>query len=348
MNTKPAIGVLLLNLGTPDDFSVSAVRRYLREFLSDPRVVDLPSLPRWLLLNLLILPFRPRQLAAAYQKIWMEQGSPLLIYSTQLQNQLKETLGQDYYVALGMRYGSPSIESAVEKLKKQQCEWIIVFPLFPQYSSAATGSALEKIMKVIRSHWNIPKIILSNDFYNHAGFIEAQAAIVQDHLNEFKPEHIIFSYHGLPERHITKSECASHTCTRHGPCPTVENKNRYCYRAQCFTTSKLLAKALNLVDTNYSVSFQSRLGRTSWIKPYTDLLLPKLAKRNIKNITVVCPSFVADCLETLEEIGIRSRAQWHSLGGEQFKLLPCLNAHPKWIKVVANMIDELTLFRRDQ
>jgi len=343
MDTGPSIGVLLLNLGTPDDASVSAVRRYLREFLSDPRVIDLPGLVRWLLLNLFILPFRPRQSAAAYQKIWTEQGSPLLMYSEQLRNQVQNALGSDYHIALGMRYGSPSVSSAIEALKKQRCEYIIVLPLFPQYSSAATGSVLEKTMEVIRTHWNIPKIILCNDFYNHLGFIQAQATVIQEHLNDYKPDHIIFSYHGLPERHITKSECSAETCTRKEACPDIENKNRYCYRAQCFETTKLLVRVLGLTDGEFSTSFQSRLGRTPWIKPYTDLLLPELIERGINNIAIVCPSFVADCLETLEEIGVRGREQWRDLGGERFELIPCLNAHPKWVKVVADMVRGLTL-----
>lgn len=343
MNTESSIGVLLLNLGTPDDPSVPAVRRYLREFLSDPRVIDLPGLPRWLLLNAFILPFRPRQSAAAYQKIWMKEGSPLLIYSEALKNEVQNLLGSNYSVALGMRYGNPSVESAIEQLKKQRCEYIIVLPLFPQYSSAATGSALEKTMEVIRTHWNIPKIILCNDFYNHPGFIEAQATLIQEYLNNYKLDHVVFSYHGLPERHITKSECSSEICTRKEACPSVENKNRYCYRAQCFETTKLLAKVLNLTDERYSISFQSRLGRTPWIKPYTDLLLPELVERGIKDIAIACPSFVADCLETLEEIGLRAREQWHALGGERLKLIPCLNAHPKWVKVVADMVRGLTL-----
>lgn len=343
MNSEPSIGVLLLNLGTPDNPTVPAVRRYLREFLSDPRVIDLPGWLRWLLLNLVVLPLRPRQSAAAYQKIWTTQGSPLLIYSEQLCAQLQNQLGPHYHIALGMRYGNPSIESAIVELKKQRCEYIIVLPLFPQYSSAATGSALEKTMSVMRTQWNIPKIVLCNDFYNHPGFIAAQAAIIQECLTDCKPEHIVFSYHGLPERHITKSECAAHTCTRCDPCPMMQRDNRYCYRAQCFATSKLLAQKLNLSHEDYSVSFQSRLGDVPWIKPYTDLLLPELAKRKIKNIAVVCPSFVADCLETLEEIGIRARAQWQLLGAEQFTLVPCLNADPKWVKVVADMIGDLTL-----
>lgn len=343
MNTKSSIGVLLLNLGTPDDPSVPAVRRYLREFLSDPRVVDLPAVARWVLLNLFILPFRPRRSAAAYQKIWTEHGSPLMVNSELLRGAVKNTLGSNYHVALGMRYGSPSIESAIEALKKQCCEYLIVLPLFPQYSSAATGSVLEKTMEVIRNHWNIPKLILCNDFYDHPGFIAAQAIAIQEHLADFRPDHIIFSYHGLPEHHITKSECAAHTCTRREACPGVENHNRYCYRAQCFATSNLLAKALNLSSDQFSVSFQSRLGRTPWIKPYTDFVLPELVERNFNNIAVVCPSFAADCLETLEEMGIRAREQWQRLGGKRFELIPCLNAHPKWVKVVAEMIGELTL-----
>ena len=338
MNDRSTTGVLLLNLGTPDAANVPAVRRYLREFLSDPRVVDLAALPRWLLLNLFILPFRPRRSAAAYQKIWTEQGSPLLIHTKAFKKQLAGELGQPFKVVLGMRYGKPSIPSAVKALQVENCKRVVVLPLFPQYSSAATGSALEKALNEIRAQWNIPAVSVCNNFFNHGGYVDSLKTVVEENLDGFQPEHFIFSYHGLPVRHIEKSECDAQLCNRTEPCPNVSDNNRYCYRAQSYSTSRLLANALGLTKEQYTVAFQSRLGRTPWIKPYTDLLLPQLTHRGIKNIAVVCPSFVSDCLETLEEIGMRARTQWQSLGGERLNLIPCLNAHPKWVKVVAQMI----------
>ncbi len=333
-------GILLLNLGTPDDTSVTAVRRYLREFLSDPRVIDIPKVARWILLNCIILPFRPKQSAKAYRQIWQAQGSPLLIYSQQLATAVRQALGDGYEVELGMRYGQPAIDGAVQRLLAQHCDQIMVLPLFPQYSSAATGSAIEKALEHIQQHWNIPSIRVRSDFYGDPLFIDAYAKVIAEHLpndNEF----VLFSYHGLPERHIDKSGCDRlQTCDRQGTCPAIGDNNRYCYRGQCYATSRQLAQALHLNDAQYDVAFQSRLGRTPWIKPYTDLLLPQLAEQGIKNLTVVCPSFVADCLETLEEVGMRAREQWLELGGQQFTLIPCLNAHPAWVKAVVNFVKD--------
>lgn len=331
-------GVLLLNLGTPDAATIPAVRRYLKEFLNDPRVVDLAAMPRWLLLHLFILPFRPRRSAAAYQKIWTQQGSPLLIHTTQLKVQLERELGNDFVVEMGMRYGNPSIRSAVKKLRRLQCDRVIVLPLFPQYSSAATGSALEKALNEIRSQWNIPSVSIYNEFFDDEGYIDSMVTLVNESVNKFKPEHFIFSYHGLPQRHIHKSGCIVKECHHNNPCPLISVANRYCYRAQSYATSRLLAKALTLTPDQYTVAFQSRLGRTPWIKPYTDLILPELIDRGVKKVAVVCPSFVSDCLETLEEVGIRLSDHWRSLGGDNLQLIPCLNAHPKWVTVVARMI----------
>ena len=328
-------GILLINLGTPESTSPIAIIRYLTAFLNDPRVIDIPGMLRWLLVNLFIIPFRFKKTAKAYQQIWTEKGSPLRVNSLALQNALANELGKNFQVELGMRYGNPSISQALNSLRS--CNSIMVVPLFPQYSSAATGSALESVLKYIAAKWNIPELTLQKDFYSNPGFIAAYADIIEKTLNHKKVDLFIFSYHGLPERHLQKSDCQA-SCDKEGPCPNIEDKNQNCYRAQCFATSHLLAKVLGLEPSQYTVSFQSRLGRTPWIKPYTDVLLPKLIQEEIKNIAIVCPSFVADCLETLEEVNIRLRNDWQKLGGAEFTFIPSLNAHPIWVKALANFV----------
>jgi len=325
-------GILLINLGTPDDCDLKSVRRYLKEFLNDPRVIDIPAIMKWALVNLIILPFRTRKTTHAYQKIWLGAGSPLLIYGLELKQALAIKLGEDYQVELGMRYGSPGILEAIDKLKG--CVSLTVLPLFPQYSSAATGSAIEEVLTLISTHWNIPDLCIKKDFYNDPEFIAAYVKVIQTAMHDKKVDLVLFSYHGLPERHVDKSHCRVH-CNRLDACPGISAGNVYCYRAQCFETSRLLADKIGLLPNQYQVCFQSRLGHTPWIKPYTDVLLPSLAKQGIKNIAIVCPSFVADCLETLEEVNIRTRQQWFDLGGGEFTCIPCLNADPLWVDAVA-------------
>lgn len=327
-------GVLLINLGTPDHCDPRSVRRYLKEFLHDERVIDLNPLARWALVNLLILPLRTKKSAAAYQKIWQPEGSPLLINSQQLTQALSLVLGEEYQVELGMRYGRPDIASALEKL--QGVSSLTVIPLFPQYSSAATGSAIEKMLQTWSKQWNTPELRIKNHFYAHPGFIAAYADIINKQIQNASVDLLLFSYHGLPERHISKSDCRE-THDRMQACPAINSNNLYCYRAQCYTTSDLIAKELGLSVSQYAVSFQSRLGRTPWIKPYTDLLLPDLIKQGVKKIAIVCPSFTADCLETLEEVNIRAREQWLALGGSEFTFIPCLNASPLWVQALADI-----------
>lgn len=329
-------GILLINLGTPDECSGKSVRRYLREFLLDKRVIDLPKIIRWPLVNFFIVPFRYKKTTAAYKQIWKISGSPLLIISRDMQQVLANVLSEDYQVELGMRYGHPSIQSALAKLS--HCDSITVIPLFPQYSSAATGSAIEEVMSYFVRQWNIPEINIMRDFYKHPGFINAYSEVIQKNITHKKIDKIIFSYHGLPERHITKSYCKAE-CKRVHECPVVTDTNRFCYRAQCYATTQAIIKKLGLTDDQAIVAFQSRLGRTPWIKPYTDLLLPDLINQGVKNIAVVSPSFVADCLETLEEINIRMRKQWVELGGNEFTFVPCINDNHSWIQALAIMIE---------
>jgi len=311
-------GILLINLGTPDSYQPLAVIKYLVQFLNDPRVVDLPFLFRAFLVNGIIIPRRFKKTAAAYQKIWLSNGSPLLVYTEQLREAVASQLGSDYQVEIGMRYGRPSIKTALQKLK--HCDSIHIIPLFPQYSAAATGSAIEAAAKILMKQWNIPSLFIQKDFHAHPSYIQSYAEIIREHLAQKKIDKLIFSYHGLPERHLNK----------------IKN-DAFCYRRQCFETTRLIANALSLNPDQYLVSFQSRLGRTPWIKPYTDLVLPQLAGEGVKHIAVVCPSFVADCLETLEEVNIRIREQWQFLGGQAFTFIPCLNAHPLWVEGLAKI-----------
>lgn len=338
-------GVLLINLGTPDDTSLSSIRRYLREFLLDPRVIDLPTIPRYLLVNGLIVPFRSPKTAKAYQKIWQENGSPLRIHSQALADKARSLLGDNHQVELAMRYGNPSIQNAVTKLN--HCQKIIILPLFPQYSSAATGSAIEKAMSELGKQWNIPSINIIDQFYAHPDFIRALASSIKPYIdsaadansNTKTDKFLLLSYHGLPERHIDKSNCKA-SCSRIKPCPAMSTQNHFCYRAQCFATSKLLANQLGLNSDQYKTTFQSRLGKLPWIQPYTDDVLPKLIQRDIKKLVVACPAFTADCLETLEEIGMEAKKQWLELGGESFELVPCLNSADQWVSCVANFIKQ--------
>jgi ferrochelatase len=327
--------ILLINLGTPGDCDGKSVRRYLREFLNDPRVIDLPGFIRWPLVNLLITPFRYQKTTAAYQKIWTDSGSPLLVISQQIQQGLSNLLGAEYQVELGMRYGKPSISSALDNIK--HCDAITVIPLFPQYSSAATGSAIEKLLSEISQQWNIPELHIIRDFYEHPEFIKSWVERIQSTLNHQKVDKIIFSYHGLPERHIVKSHCTA-SCDRIHACPAVQDANRFCYRAQCYATTRAIASVMGLQADQYLVSFQSRLGRTPWIKPYTDFVLPELIQQGVKNIAVVSPSFVADCLETIEEINIRMRKQWGELGGGSFTFIPCVNDSDAMVRALAQMV----------
>jgi protoporphyrin/coproporphyrin ferrochelatase len=339
------IAVLLLNLGTPDSPRVSDVRRYLREFLSDPRVLDLHPVGRWMLLNLVILPFRPAKSARAYRAIWGaghgagEDGSPLLFHSRALTEGVRAALGPGYVVELGMRYGAPSIPSALAKLQGAHPTKIVVAPLFPQYSSAATGSALDRVYEILGKAWNVPAVETVPAFYDEPGFIAAFSEVARRHLEAFRADFVLFSYHGLPERHVRKSDPTGRHCLASaGCCDAIGPANQYCYRAHCFATTRALAASLGLPAERHSVSFQSRLGRTPWIHPYTDLVLPELAAAGRKRLAILCPAFVADCLETVEEIGIRASDQWRALGGEELLLVPSLNAEPAWIDAVAKMV----------
>lgn len=325
-------GLLLVNIGTPASPTIGAVWRYLSEFLRDPRVITLPSLLRYLLLYCFILPFRTRRSKKAYQAIWTVEGSPMLCYGFKFIEKLQKKLPSEYRVALGMRYGNPSIQEALDSLN--DCETITVLPLYPQYSSAASGSSIEKALQLLAKKINIPSLNVIREFYAHPSFIAAEAELIKPYITEH--DHILFSYHGIPEHHLHQSDCKI-ICTEQ--CPVGWEKN--CYRAQCQRTTSLIATQLKLDKTQYSTAFQSRLGKTEWIKPYTDKVLSDLLSREVRRIAVVCPSFVADCLETLEEIDIRLKEQWLAIGGEVLTLVPCLNADDRWVDAVVKIISKI-------
>jgi ferrochelatase len=339
-------GVLLVNLGTPDAPTPRAVRRYLREFLGDPRVLDIPALGRWALLNLVILPFRPAKSAAAYQKIWGHspaRGSPLLAHGLDLAESVRRELGPTFRVELGMRYGAPSLSSAIERLVLDGAESLTVVPLYPQYASSSTGSSLERVYALTGEKWNARPLRVMPAFFDAPWFLDAFAEVARPVLAGCSPEHVLMSFHGLPERQVKKSdETGTHCFGSAGCCDAVGEKNRFCYRAQCFATARGLAQRLGLGPEGFTVGFQSRLGRTPWVKPYTDELLVSLAKQGVKRLAVMCPAFVADCLETLEEIGIRANESFRAAGGESVTLVPSLNAHPAWVKGLSGAVRALT------
>ncbi|MFO7563781.1 MAG: ferrochelatase [Enhygromyxa sp.] len=337
-------GILLVNLGTPDAPEPGPVRRYLREFLADPRVIDINPIGRALLLHLIILPFRPRRSAAAYQKIWTPEGSPLLVHGRGLLAALRERL-PEHPIELAMRYGQPSIPAALARLREQSCDQLIVLPLYPQYAASSTGSSVERIYRCAAPLWNTPYIHVIPPFYDHPAFLMAFAEVARAKLDALAPDHVLFSFHGLPERQVIASADPKRCLAQADCCERLVDGNRNCYRAQCFATARGLAAALELgeahgLEQRWSISFQSRLGRTPWIKPYTDEVVPALARRGVRKLAVICPAFVADCLETLEEIGMRAREDFIAAGGELLELVPSLNVHPSWIAAVEQLIRE--------
>jgi ferrochelatase len=327
-------GLLLINLGTPDAPTTSAVRRYLREFLGDPRVLDIHPALRALLLYLIILPRRPALSARAYASIWdAKRGSPLLYHSRDLAAAVAETLGADWHVELAMRYGEPSIGDALDAFARGDVERIVVLPLFPQYASSSTGTAQARVMELAGQRWNVPALDFVPAFYNDPGFVAAFEHVARPVLAEFRPDHVLFSFHGLPVRQIVKTDRDRTVCFQHKAC-CDQLTNPHCYRAQSFATARALASRLEIAADRYTICFQSRLGRTPWIEPYTDHVIDRLGKSGTKRVAVLCPAFVADCLETVEEIGIRARAQFKAAGGDELILVPSLNATSPWVDAV--------------
>ncbi|MFT6828288.1 MAG: ferrochelatase [Roseivirga sp.] len=336
---KEKIGVLLINLGTPDSPATKDVRKYLRQFLMDGRVIDIPAIPRYLLVNGIIAPFRAPKSAKEYRKLWVERGSPLKFYGHDVCDALQQSIGDDYKVVLGMRYQSPSIESALNELKEANVSRMIVISLFPQYASASTGSAVQEVNDVVNKWQIIPSINYINQFMDHPKFIEAFAANGLKLMAKTDYDHVVFSYHGLPERHIRKGSVGKQ-CQLGSCCDHFHEKNRYCYRAQCFYTSRLLAEKLGLSKEQYTVTFQSRLGKDPWVKPYTDEVLAELPKQGKKKVLAYSPAFVADCLETTVEVGGQFKEEFEEAGGEVWDLVPSLNDSEIWIECLKDLVEK--------
>ncbi|HEY4195335.1 MAG TPA: ferrochelatase [Mucilaginibacter sp.] len=332
-------GVLLINLGTPDSSSTADVRRYLSEFLMDPRVIDINPVSRALLVKGIIVPTRGPKSAKLYQKIWDDKtGSPLLHYSKLQKQLLQERLGDEYIVELAMRYQNPNIESALERLKAAMVDNIQVIPMFPQYASASTGSVYEKVMGLIAQWPTPPPISFINSFHDNELMIETFA----DNARKYQPEtydHILFSFHGLPQRQLIKSDHTHNYCLKFdGCCDTITEANKYCYSAQSHHTARLIAEKLNIPKEKYTICFQSRLGNDPWVQPYTSEIVAKLAKEGKKRLLVFCPAFVADCLETVYEVTTEYGDEFKALGGEHVQLVESLNGSPKFIEALAGMV----------
>lgn len=330
-------GILLVNLGTPDSTSVSDVRKYLREFLMDKRVIDIPSVARWLLVNGIIAPFRAPKSAAEYRKLFTERGSPLKYYTEDLTDLLQKKLGSEYLVAFGMRYQNPSIESALEILRKANCPSIHVIPLFPQYASATTGSVIDRVMELTMQWQIIPEIRFTSQFFEHELFIQTVADQGQVLMDHSQYDHFVFSYHGLPERQIRKGSVGNQ-CKLSNCCYSFHDRNRFCYRAQCFHTTRLVAEKLGIPENKYTVCFQSRLGKDPWIKPYTEDVLNELAAKGVKKVLAFSPAFVSDCLETTIEVGETYQEDFIHAGGEQWDLVPSLNIEPTWVDCLEDLV----------
>lgn len=330
-------GVLLVNLGTPLSPSPSDVYRYLIEFLTDGRVIDLPWLKRQLLVRGIIVPFRYRQSARAYQHIWTKEGSPLLIYGKKVQYALQNTLGQSFIVELAMRYQEPSIQQGIATLMHSGIDHLIVIPLFPQYASATTGSVHQRIQEILCTYQVIPKLTLINQFATAPSLIKAFCAVAKGQGIQ-NAEHTVFSFHGLPERHIRKADCHGTCLADPVCCQVLSQKNQNCYSAQCYATAQSIADGLMIPRENYTVCFQSRLGKDPWLQPYTSAVINNLAKSGKKRVFVMCPAFVCDCLETLFEIDIEYAHEFQKAGGEKLEMVRGLNDHPLWIEALRDLV----------
>ena len=335
-------GVLLINLGTPDAPTPAAVGRYLREFLMDGYVIDIPKPLRWMLVNVVIVPRRRYASAKLYQNICDENGSPLLYHTRALTEGVAQNLqerGSDLIVDFGMRYGQPSIKDALQRLNAAGAQRILVLPLYPQYAESSFETAISETRRCAQTQGCLDKIEFLPPFYDHAGYLDACAQRVAETLAQDVPEHLVFSFHSLPERHIQRlDKSGAHCLKKDDCCATIGPHNSLCYRAHSLHTAHAIAQKLGWPKDKYSISFQSRLGRAAWLGPQTEDLLRDLAQRGVRKVAVFCPSFVADCLETLEEIGLRARDVFQTAGGREIKLIPALNTHPAWVNFVSDWL----------
>ena len=327
--------VLLVNLGSPKDLNLSSIKDYLMEFLTDDNVVDLPKIIQKILVKNIIVPFRSKKTQEAYSSIWKKDGSPLIINTNSLAKKLSEKT--NYSVEIAMRYQYPSIKQAIEKLINKGCKEIIAVPLYPHYAQSTIFTTENKIKEISTSLGGNLKISFIRPFYNEEGYINALTSLIKESLpSDF--DHLLFSYHGIPERHVKNTDPSKTHCLKVKDCCNIKaDAHQFCYRHQVLETTKLCAKKLNIEKEKWSVSFQSRIG-PGWLKPFTDKVLDELPKKNIKKLAVVCPAFVADNLETLEEINIRAREQFIHNGGIEFTYIPCLNDNNNWVDFLSNYI----------
>jgi ferrochelatase len=330
-------GVLLVNLGSPDSPSVADVRRYLREFLMDGRVLDAPWPVRFCVVHFAILPFRPKHSAEAYQKIWTPDGSPLVVTSRNVQAKLQQRVSVP--VELAMRYQNPSIPQAVRSLVQKGVDEVLLIPLFPHYAMSSFETAVERVKEVAPALAPQMRVQVQPPCFEDSEYIAALVGSAQDNLKRGY-DHLLFSFHGLPERHMRKADPTGCHCLATENCCTTDSRaHATCYRAQCFKTVAAFVKQAGVPEGKYSISFQSRLGREPWLKPYTDFELPRLAQQGVRKLLVMCPAFVSDCLETIEEIGLRGRETFLGAGGAEFALIPCLNEHPLWLAALEGMVE---------
>jgi ferrochelatase len=315
------LGILLINLGTPDAPTAKALRPYLKQFLSDPRVIEIPRAAWWPILNLIILNTRPKKSAEKYASIWTPDGSPLLVHTQKqaklLQGYLGERTKTPMVVDFAMRYGNPSIPGVVEKLKAQGCDRILVIPLYPQYAASSTATALDEVFATLQTMRNQPALRTLKHFHDDPGYIAALAQNINAYwMQNGRPEQLIMSFHGVPKFTLDKGDP---------------------YHCECQETARLLAEKLGLTPERYRITFQSRFGRAEWLKPYTQPTLQELGKKKVRRVDVVCPGFVADCLETLEEIAMECKTAFLAAGGEEFHYIPCLNENPEWMRALADL-----------
>ena len=340
MNKKKK-GLLLINLGSPDSPDPKDVKKYLLEFLTDPRVIDFSWLKRNVLVRGIIVPARYKNSAATYKVIWDEKrGSPLIYHAKDLTAALSAELKNRYIVKYAMRYQNPSIESVIKDFAKEDISELVVFPLYPQYASSSTGTVLEEVHRILRSGQNIPSSRMISYYYDHPMYIDAIIEQTKDiDLKSF--DHILFSYHGLPERHLRKADPSGNYCMEdRSCCDQIGKQNESCYRAHCFSTTRAVVAKLGLSENEYTQTFQSRLGKEVWLEPYTGEFLKKLAAEGKKKILVFCPSFTADCLETLFEIQHEYQEEFQEVGGESLTLVKSLNSDPTWVKAIEAIIEE--------
>ena len=332
-------GILLNNLGSPDSTQTKDVKKYLGEFLMDERVIDIPYIKRWILINGIILNVRPKKSSSAYKKIWWKEGSPLVVISKRFAKKIIKKI--DIPLALAMRYGSISMEKGIKELVDKGVTEIFLIPLYPHYAMSSYETVVTKAEEILAEKYPNVKLDVLPPFYKNPGYIKAMSNNISNHLKNFDYDHILFSYHGIPERHILKSDVTKSHCKIDGSCCERNSVAHHtCYRHQCFETTKEIAKSLNLKEGTYSNSFQSRLLKDPWLKPYTDFELEKFPSEGKKKIAVITPAFVSDCLETLEEIAMEGKDEFLKFGGTDFKHIPCMNDNDDWVDEMVSWINK--------